>query len=1008
MLPAAPAATSPSSAAATTSAAVTSMVSTVPLPVDPVSTAPPGTVSFAPPSIYTGSIVAVPTEVNAGFPAPPPGIPAMPSGYLPGFQLPFAGTPGVISIASAITIRLTSENYMIWRAQVAPLLRSHLLMGYVDGSIFCPAAHTVVDNGGVMIPQPNPLHQRWVQQDQAILSPFVSSMTESVVGMVMFATTARDAWETLAGAFAATSIACSSSIRQQMAELKRRDSTMNVYFHKMKALADELTSIGQPLRDSEIVSYILAGLGKEYDALYEVVNARREPMPLRDLYAQLCATEHRKSTQREEPGQYYPAAHFAPMQPSYSPMVNATTYGAPRGYRPPQYRPDSRPQQQQQPAHGQPRPPSTSTQGKSGRAPVVCQLCGVPPNAVAYGAHGGQQMTMDPAWYADSGATHHITHDLDKLTTKEPYHGNEQVHTANGAGIGRGARLEVLTPDDDHMETVAEDVDPPVQQPSLHGSQLHGAPSGLLPMHEGVAPASGFAPGSAAVQERVDDPASPLASSPASRHDTFSPGTDGPASPTPADSPVAPPSSAPTTTVAPVLATSPPTAPSPPVTRRSRGIIQPKVRTDGTVAWTSILAARDAARDTTEPSDYRTALRIPHWRSAMETEFSALQENGTWNLVPPVPGVNLIDSKWVFKVKLHADGSVERYKARLVAKGFKQRYGLDYEETFSHVVKPATIRLLLSMALSRRWHLRQLDIQNAFLNGFLDEQVYMRQPPGFADPDKPGHYCHLIKSLYGLKQAPRAWHARLSSVLGSLGFSPSATDTSLFILRRSDITLFLLIYVDDIIVISSTAAAIPRLIAQLRSEFSVKDLGVLHYFLGIEVHSPSPDSLHLRQRKYALELLARAGMLKCSPVTTPMPSSERLCSTDGDLLSSDEATQYRSLVGGLQYLTVTRPDLSFVVNKVCQYLHEPRTPHITVVKRILRYVRFTIDSGLLFRSSSSTLLSAFSDADWAGSVDDRRSTGGYAIFYGGNLIAWSALFVTGAWYISSATSSVMV
>ncbi|KAK1610616.1 hypothetical protein QYE76_034289 [Lolium multiflorum] len=238
--------------------------------------------------------------------------------------------------------------------------------------------------------------------------------------------------------------------------------------------------------------------------------------------------------------------------------------------------------------------------------------------------------------------------------------------------------------------------------------------------------------------------------------------------------------------------------------------------------------------------------------------FSALQQNGTWNLVPPVPGVNLIDSKWVFKVKLRADGSVERYKARLVAKGFKQR---------------------------------------------------------------------------------------------------------------------------------STVAAIPRLIAQLRSEFSVKDLGVLQYFLGIEVHSPSPGSLHLRQRKYALELLARAGMLKCSPVTTPMASSERLCSTDGAILSSDEATQYRSLVGGLQYLTVTRPDLSFVVNKVCQYLHEPRTPHMTAVKRILRYVRFTIDSGLLFRSSSSTLHSAFSDADWTGSMDDRRSTRGYAIFYGGNLIA---------------------
>jgi histone deacetylase 1/2 len=171
--------------------------------------------------------------------------------------------------------------------------------------------------------------------------------------------------------------------------------------------------------------------------------------------------------------------------------------------------------------------------------------------------------------------------------------------------------------------------------------------------------------------------------------------------------------------------------------------------------------------------------------------------------------------------------------------------------------------------------------------------------------------------LYGLKQASRAWHARPNSFLGSLGFSPSIADTSLFILRRLDVTIYLLVYVDDIIVLSSTAAAIPRLISELQSEFSVKDLGVLHYFLGIEVSSPTPGSLHLRQRKYALELLARAGMLKCTPVTTPMASSECLCSTDGDALSSEEANQYRSIFGGLQYLTVTRLDLSFVVNKVC-------------------------------------------------------------------------------------------
>jgi histone deacetylase 1/2 len=197
----------------------------------------------------------------------------------------------------------------------------------------------------------------------------------------------------------------------------------------------------------------------------------------------------------------------------------------------------------------------------------------------------------------------------------------------------------------------------------------------------------------------------------------------------------------------------------------------------------------------------------------------------------------------------------------------------------------------------------------------------------------------------------------------------------------------LLIYVDDIIVLSSSASDVPRLISQLRSTFSVKDLRVLHYFLGIEVSTPSPGRLLLRQHKYALDLLAHAGMLKCALVTTPMSPTKSLSAGDGDVLSSDEATKYRSLVGALQYLTMTCPDLSFVVNKVCQYLHEPRTPHMSVVKRILHYVHYTIDSGLQLFSTTSTLLSAFSDADWAGSLDDRRSTEGYAMFYGGNLIA---------------------
>jgi histone deacetylase 1/2 len=198
----------------------------------------------------------------------------------------------------------------------------------------------------------------------------------------------------------------------------------------------------------------------------------------------------------------------------------------------------------------------------------------------------------------------------------------------------------------------------------------------------------------------------------------------------------------------------------------------------------------------------------------------------------------------------------------------------------------------------------------------------------------PSQLCRLDKALYGLKQAPRAWHSHLCSVLGGLGFKSSTADTSLFILRRPDITLYLLVYVDDIIVVSSSTAAIDRLIQQLRGSFALKDLGQLNYFLGIEVKFLN-GGLLLTQRKYASELLRRAGLLKCGPSPTPMISSEKLSAMDGTPLSADESTRYRIIVGGLQYLTMTRPDLSFSVNKVCQYLHAPRSSHWSAVKRIL-------------------------------------------------------------------------
>ncbi|XP_073363658.1 uncharacterized protein [Aegilops tauschii subsp. strangulata] len=901
--------------------------------------------------------------------------------------------PRPFHFAHLVTVKLSADNYLLWRAQVLPLMRSHYLEGYVDGTLPCPPAMVPVPSaagGSVMVS--NPAHRRWIAQDQTILGAIQSSLTPSVAGMVVFAATSRDAWATLDSSFSSQSLARSSAIRNnQLGEVKKNDLSVTAFFNKVKSLADTLSSIGKPLRDEEFTSFILNGLDEDYDSLVENINGRDTPMPPRDLYARLLNTEQRLPARRSV-GVY-----------TEGPSANTALRGGARGAK-----------QKAPPTSGnQPRPPAPPPM--AGRKRLHCE--GNEKQAALATPDPGftPSYSVDPAWYMDTGATDHLTSQLDKLATRQPYTGHDQVRTANGSGTGRGARLELLdddmattapvaaTPDEalDEAAPATTPLDPDVD----HACMPHARGSDGVTKSPGSA--ASLSPGPAEPAELSAGPAGPAALSPEPEAsqvtESSSPGpstpiTPGLSSPTltvPPDAPVDSPAGA---SSSPLMdsGSSGMAAPAPPPpvvlrphTRSKSGIFQPKKRTDGTVAWVAACVAHAEADPTTEPRHFRAALGIPHWRATMEQEIHALQRNNTWRLVPPPSGVNIIDSKWVFKVKKHADGSIERYKARLVAKGFKQRYGIDYEDTFSPVIKPTTIRVLLSLAVTRGWSLRQLDVQNAFLHGVLEEEVYMRQPPGFVDPAQPHHLCRLVKALYGLKQAPRAWHARLGAALRAHGFVPSTADTSLFILQRPEVTMYILVYVDDIILVSSSASTTDRLVSSLGAEFAVKDLGRLHYFLGLEVLH-SDGGLTLTQKKYSQDLLRRAGMLQCKSATTPMSATDKLTALAGDLLAPEDATEYRNIVGGLQYLLITRPDISFAVNRVCQYLHAPRDSHWSAVKRILRYVRHTGSYGLHLQPARSGLISAFSDADWAGCPDDRRSTGGHAVFFGPNLIAWQA------------------
>jgi hypothetical protein len=387
------------------------------------------------------------------------------------------------------------------------------------------------------------------------------------------------------------------------------------------------------------------------------------------------------------------------------------------------------------------------------------------------------------------------------------------------------------------------------------------------------------------------------------------------------------------------------------------------------------------------PRSIHSAIKDVHWYAAMKAEFDVLQANKTWTLVLQPPGARIITGKWVFKHKLNPDGTLERYKARWVVRGFNQRPGIDFGETFSPVIKSATIRTVLTLVATHNWPAHQLDVSNTFLHGNLQECVYCQQPTGFIDPARLDDVCLLSHSLYGLRQAPRAWFERFVGHVTSLGFVQSRADTSLFVYHRNRAMAYLLLYVDDMILSASSTGLLRHVIKRLQDAFTVKDMGPVHHFLGIGVRRTRND-FFLSQAQYAKDLLERASMANCKPVATPADMKPKASATDGTPV--DDASSYRSLAGALQYLTITRPDIAYAVQQVCLRMHEPPDVHLTMLKRILRYVKGTPHLGIQLHAVSSPTITAYSDADWARCPDTRRSTSGFCVFLGSSLISWSS------------------
>ncbi|KAI0505062.1 hypothetical protein KFK09_016019 [Dendrobium nobile] len=410
-------------------------------------------------------------------------------------------------------------------------------------------------------------------------------------------------------------------------------------------------------------------------------------------------------------------------------------------------------------------------------------------------------------------------------------------------------------------------------------------------------------------------------------------------------------------------------------TRLKSGIIKPK----------HILDLLTVNSDPSTPTSFTQASKLPSWRAAMSDEFHALQRQGTWSLVPAPSTNSILGCKWTYRLKRDATGSITQHKARLVAQGFNQQQGLDYHETFSPVAKLPTIRILLTIATQRHWSLLQLDVTNAFLHGDLEEDVYMSQPQGFVDSQFPTHVCKLHKSIYGLKQSPRQWYNKLTQHLTRTGFQFSRADPSLLMYKQGTVQIYILIYVDDMLITGNDNSSIQHILLGLRQAFSLKDPAPVSLFLGIRI-SHTPHGLFLDQQQYATDILKSAGFLHCKPLPTPItPRSIQSREPDSNLL---HPPNYRSIVGSLQYLTITRPDLAFATNQLCQHMHNPQPTHVHALKRTLRYLQGTLNYGLPLCRGDLTL-QTFADADWASDSADRKSVSGFCTFLGKNLISWS-------------------
>ncbi|PWA84739.1 zinc finger, CCHC-type [Artemisia annua] len=392
-----------------------------------------------------------------------------------------------------------------------------------------------------------------------------------------------------------------------------------------------------------------------------------------------------------------------------------------------------------------------------------------------------------------------------------------------------------------------------------------------------------------------------------------------------------------------------------------------------------------------EPKNYKEASNNQKWIEAMKVEIDSINRNNTWELTTLPKGHKAIGLKWVFKTKKDANGNIFwvkgiKHKARLVAKGYIQEYGIDFEEVFAPVARMETIRLLLAITADNKWEVHHLDVKSAFLHGDLKEEVYVSQPKGFIKKEKSGKVYRLIKALYGLKQAPRAWNIKLDKTLKSLDFKKCALEQAIYTKATKDSILLVGVYVDDLIITGTPKDEIDKFKAQMEDKFEMSDLGLLAYYLGIEV-SQAGGNISIKHSAYATKILKEVGMTDCNETLIPMDPGTRLTkNTEGTMVNS---TEYISLIGCLRYLLHTRPDLSYSIGLLSRFMQEPKEQHMKAIRQVLCYVKGTINYGITYKHNGGNKIQGFSDSSYGVNTQEGKGTIGIIFYYGDSPISWS-------------------